>query len=89
MEGGVAPIQEAPKDKSVGTKKSEDKRPITIDEILGGNIQPEKKEYMELKELDTRFHTLKFSRQIGKNNHEFQLDDGTEVKLNRYQNISL
>ena len=81
-------VEEASKPKVKTSKKSE-ARPIGIKKILENRIQPAKSEYLELKELDTRLHTLRFSNAIGKNNKEFQLDDGTNVKFNRYLYIHL
>ena len=75
---------EALKTKLKPTKTSEAQRPIQIKKVLENRIQPAKSEYIELKELDTRLHTLRFSNAIGKNNKEFPLDDGTNVKFNRY-----
>ena len=84
IERHPAPVEEATKPKVKPAKTSEAQRPIGIKKILENRIQPAKSEYIELKELDTRLHTLRFSNAIGKDNKEFQLDDGTNVKFNRY-----
>ena len=89
IERHPSPVEEATKPKVKPAKTSEAQRPIGIKKILENRIQPAKSEYIELKELDTRLHTLRFSNAIGKNNKEFQLDDGTNVKFNRYLYIHL
>ena len=88
VERRPTPVEEAPKAKVKPSKTSES-RPIEIKKILENRIQPAKSEYLELKELDTRLHTLRFSNAIGKDNKEFQLDDGTTVKFNRYLYLHL
>ena len=80
----AAPIPAPPKPKPLRPKSSEAQRPIEMKNILENRIKPEKSEYLELKDLDTRMHTLKFSNAIGKRNNEFLLEDGTKVKFNRY-----
>ena len=66
-------------------KKKADCRPIPISRILADNIKPEKDEYSELKELDMRMHTLKFSQDIAKKCSALNRPDGAPMSLNRYK----
>ena len=66
-------------------KKKADCRPLPISRILADNIKPEKDEYSELKELDMRMHTLKFSQDIAKKCSALNRPDGAPMSLNRYR----
>ena len=66
-------------------KKKVDSRPLPISRILADNIKPEKEEYSELKELDTRMHTLKFSQDMAKKCSQLNRPDGAPMSLNRYK----
>ena len=66
-------------------KKKVDCRPLPISRILADNIKPEKEEYSELKELDMRMHTLKFSQDIAKKCSALNRPDGAPMSLNRYK----
>ena len=69
----------------VAPKKKADCRPLPISRILADNIKPEKDEYSELKELDMRMHTLKFSQDIAKKCSALNRPDGAPMSLNRYK----
>ena len=76
------PEEEVPL-KEVEKKKQGNHRPLTITNILANNIKPEKEEYTELKDLDMRMHTLKFSQAIAKKNSSLNRPDGAPMSLNR------
>ena len=63
---------------------SECNRPLTITNILANNIKPEEDEYIALKDLDTRMHTLKFSQEVAKKYSALNRPDGAPMSLNRY-----
>ena len=64
-------------------KKKADCRPLLISRILADDIKPEKDEYSELKELDMRMHTLKFSQDMAKKCSALNRPDGAPMSLNR------
>lgn len=70
--------------KPLAPKKKADCRPLPISRILADNIKPEKDEYSELKELDMRMHTLKFSQDVAKKCSALNRPDGAPMSLNRY-----
>ena len=74
-----------PELKPLAPKKKADCRPLPISRILADNIKPEKDEYSELKELDMRMHTLKFSQDIAKKCSALNRPDGAPMSLNRYK----
>ena len=74
-----------PELKPLAPKKKADSRPLPISRILADNIKPEKDEYSELKELDMRMHTLKFSQDIAKKCSALNRPDGAPMSLNRYK----
>ena len=77
----AAPVEPSP----IPPKKKVDCRPLPISRILADNIKPEKEEYAELKELDTRMHTLKFSQDMAKKCSQLNRPDGAPMSLNRYK----
>ena len=81
----AAPITAPPKPKPLRPKLSEAQRPIEMKNILENRIKPEKSEYLELKDLDTRMHTLKFSQDIAKKCSALNRPDGAPMSLNRYK----
>ena len=62
-------------------------RPIPIRRILQDDVKPPKEEYIQLKDLDTRFHLLKFSRDISKTYSGQRHRNNAAVSLNRYFEI--
>ena len=68
-------------------KKKVDCRPLPISRILADNIKPEKEEYAELKELDTRMHALKFSQDMAKKCSQLNRPDSAPMSLNRYNRL--
>ena len=59
-------------------------RPLTITDVLADQIHPTKPEYSQLKELDARMHSLKFSQDIAKKYSNMRKPDGAPMSLNRY-----
>ena len=52
--------------------------------MLDNDVKPPKEEYLQLKDLDTRLHGLKFSTAIAKKYSGFKRGDSVTLSLNRY-----
>ena len=58
--------------------------PLSIKQILENSIKPTKSEYSQLKDLDSRFHALKFSNEVARKYNSYKHGNDKPVTLNRY-----
>ena len=69
-------------------KQSQFERPISIKSLIESDVTPPDDEYQKLKELDERFHVLKFSTKVAKKHVVLNKPDGTKTeKHNRLFSI--
>ena len=61
-------------------KQSQFERPISIKSLIESDITPPDDEYQKLKELDERFHVLKFSTKVAKKHVVLNKPDGTKTE---------
>ena len=67
-------------DEKPAIKPSQFERPIEIKKIVESDIAPPDDEYKKLKELDERFHVLKFSTKVAKKFVVSTKPDGTKTE---------
>ena len=61
-------------------KQSQFERPISIKSLIESDVTPPDDEYQKLKELDERFHVLKFSTKVAKKHVVLNKPDGTKTE---------
>ena len=64
--------------------QADDKKPLTIKQILDDDIKPGNEEYDRLKNLDLRMNVFKFSMNMARDYSHFASPDGTYKNFNRY-----
>ena len=63
---------------------ADDKKPLTIKQILDDDIKPGNEEYLRLQNLDLRMNVFKFSMNMARDYSHFASPDGTNKNFNRY-----
>ena len=64
--------------------QTDDKKPLTIKQILDDDIKPGNEEYLRLQNLDLRMNVFKFSMNMARDYSHFASPDGTYKNFNRY-----